>query len=90
MGVGRLGVLRLLAEIDRALAELRGAAREGRAPLQVVPYRGHGTPEALFLSGRVLQGRPIPPASRHDPAWRNLLHTLRRIESGGRSSRRRK
>jgi phosphatidate phosphatase APP1 len=46
-----------------------------------VPYRGHGTTETLYVRGRVLEGTPIPPASEHDTAWRNLANTLRRLET---------
>ncbi len=46
-----------------------------------MPYRGYGTAELLHLQGRVLRGPPIPPARAEDRVWRNLLHTLRRIES---------
>ena len=35
----------------------------------------------LHLQGRVLEGRPIPPATATDSRWKNVLHVLRRIES---------
>src|SRR5690606_25976409 len=47
----------------------------------VVGYRGYGTPEDVFVSGRVLRGRPIGPAAEQDPWWRNLANTYRRMES---------
>jgi phosphatidate phosphatase APP1 len=50
-------------------------------PLRIVPYRGHGTREMLYLKGRVLRGAPIPAASARDSAWRNFVNTLRRLES---------
>src|SRR5690606_14083296 len=55
--------------------------RRGSGPYRIVPYRGHGTSDTLFVRGRVLQGHPIPPASEHDSAWRNLANTIRRLET---------
>ncbi len=72
----------LLAEAEAAVDWARHQVRgPDRGPLRIVPYRGHGTRERLYLRGRVLRGDPIPAASAEDSAWRNLLHTLRRLES---------
>lgn len=64
--------------VDWLVHQVRGS---DRGPLRIVPYRGHGTREMLYLKGRVLRGAPIPAASEHDSAWRNLVHTIRRLES---------
>lgn len=47
----------------------------------IIPYLGHGTPEQLFIHGRVLQHKNISAASDNDTLWRNLLNTYRRLES---------
>lgn len=44
-------------------------------------YRGHGTADKLYVSGRVFVGDPIPPATAHDAAFRNLWSTVRRLGS---------
>ena len=70
----------LVGEAESAVDWLRYRRREP-GPFRIVPYRGHGTTDTLYVRGRVLEGKPIPPASEHDSAWRNLAHTLRRLES---------
>ncbi len=47
----------------------------------IVPYRGFGTPERLFLRGRVLENKGITPAAEDDSIWDNLLNMYRRFES---------
>lgn len=47
----------------------------------IVPYRGYGTPQQLYLRGRVLQDAGIAPARETDSVWRNLLNMYRRFES---------
>ncbi|MGH7445684.1 MAG: App1 family protein, partial [Longimicrobiales bacterium] len=56
------------------------ATRAGRAT-QIVGYRGFGTATETFVSGRVLLGRALTAATEHDPWWRNLANTYRRMES---------
>ena len=75
---------RLLARLESSLDLLRRRARrhrKGHRPLRIISYRGHGTARRLHLKGRVLEGRPIPPATATDSRWKNILHVLRRIES---------
>jgi phosphatidate phosphatase APP1 len=50
-------------------------------PLQVLPYRGYGTRERLFLAGRVLEDEPIAVSKADDSLWKNLANTWKRIES---------
>jgi phosphatidate phosphatase APP1 len=71
---------RLLGELDSAADWLR-YRRRSNGPFRIVPYRGHGTTETLRVRGRVLQGKPIPPATDKDSAWRNLGNTIRRLET---------
>src|SRR5690606_36995378 len=79
----RSRALRVLSEFEAIVDWARHHARRARGggPFRIEPYRGHGTRERLVLRGRVLEGEPIPPADEKDSAWRNLVHTLRRIES---------
>lgn len=50
-------------------------------PLKIVAYRGYGTPEKLYLKGRVLEDEGIVSAREHDSIWDNLLNMYRRFES---------
>jgi phosphatidate phosphatase APP1 len=74
---------RVLGEVgamaDWARDRVRG--QRGAGPFRVVVYRGHGTDRVLHLRGRVLEGPAIPAATAEDSAWRNFVHTIRRIDS---------
>jgi phosphatidate phosphatase APP1 len=77
-----------LSGFTRALgSRVRGAARHlarkvgGTSPYEIVPYRGHGSDERLYIHGRVLQSESIGPAADADSTWRNLLNTWKRLES---------
>jgi phosphatidate phosphatase APP1 len=77
-----------LSSFTRALSsQVRGVARDlthalrGNAPYEIVPYRGHGTAQRLYIHGRVLQSVQIAPAAKADSTWRNLLNTWKRLES---------
>lgn len=79
---------RLLLELatfaERGLDALKGrlaAAFDRDDPLQILPYRGYGTPERLTLQGRVLQDEPVGKARREASIWRNLGDTWKRFES---------
>jgi phosphatidate phosphatase APP1 len=71
---------RVISEVESAVDWVRFRHRRD-GPFRIVPYRGHGTTETLYVRGRVLEGKPIPPASEHDSAWRNLANTVRRLET---------
>lgn len=76
----RRGVVgRLARELGTALDAVRATSAD-RAT-QIVGYRGFGTASEAFVSGRVLLGRALTPATEHDPWWRNLANTYRRMES---------
>ena len=53
----------------------------GRNPMMILPYRGYGTPDRMFLRGRVLEDRHIPAAEDDDSAWENLLNMWRRANT---------
>lgn len=53
----------------------------GPGPVKIVPYRGYGRPERLYLRGRVIEDKHIPEAERNDNLWENLLNMYKRLES---------
>ncbi len=56
--------------------------RAGRmSPIEILPYRGHGTRNELFLKGRVLETLGLPPPSADDSWRRNLRNMARRFLS---------
>jgi len=63
----------------------RSAGAIGRAidrdPIQIVGYRGYGTPERALVLGRVLQDEGVRAPTAAQSRWRNLIASLRRIES---------
>jgi phosphatidate phosphatase APP1 len=74
---------RMLGESEALLDWAKYRFRRRRAPghYHIQAYRGHGTAERLFLSGRVFEGLPIPAANAADATMRNLWHTVRRLGS---------
>ncbi len=74
----------MVAGVEAAVDRLRyrGGADAGRSRAsRVVPYDGYGTPDALSLFGRVLNGAPLAPARDGAGAWENLVATYRRFET---------
>ncbi len=51
------------------------------SPIEILPYRGHGTRNELFLKGRVLETLGLPPPSADDSWRRNLRNMARRFLS---------
>lgn len=77
---GLRAVARIVSEVESAVDRVRARGRR-EGPFRIVPYRGHGTTQTLYVRGRVLEGKPIPPADERDSAWRNLVNTVRRLET---------
>jgi len=50
-------------------------------PLQIVTYRSYGTPNRLYVKGRVLVDKGITRSEANDTLWENLLNMYRRFES---------
>lgn len=48
---------------------------------EILPYRGHGTSERIFLKGRVLEESGITRSSQDDSLWDNLRNMIRRFGS---------
>lgn len=53
----------------------------GPSPIKIVTYRGYGSPERLYLRGRVLEDKHIPEAEANDNLWENLVNMYKRMES---------
>src|SRR5919202_1922152 len=65
---------------DRLKFQLK--LRTGRlGPIEVLPYRGHGTRRALFMKGRVLEKKGITRSSTSDTVGTNLRNMVRRFAS---------
>ena len=75
-----LGLFGELAWQARRTAGAIGRAID-RDPIQIVGYRGYGTAERSLVLGRVLQNEGIRAPEASQSRWRNLLASLRRIES---------
>src|SRR4029453_8973609 len=75
-----LGVLGELAWQARRTAGAIGRAID-RDPAQIVGYRGYGTADRALVLGRVLQDEGVRAPQPAQSAWRNLMASLRRIES---------
>ncbi len=70
--------------VEERLDRLRFGIRRrtGRlSPIEIVPYRGHGTRDELFLKGRVLETLGLPPSTAEDSWRRNLRNMGRRFLS---------
>ena len=79
-GLAHRGLLEAEEEIDEMMERLR--ARVGRFdPVMIQPYRGFGTPDELWLQGRVLENENIPEAGAEDSMLRNLLSMALRFET---------
>lgn len=56
--------------------------RTGRlGPVEVLPYRGYGTSQTLFMKGRVLERKGITRSSADDTVGANLRNMIRRFAS---------
>jgi phosphatidate phosphatase APP1 len=51
------------------------------SPLWIQPYRGFGTSDKVYIKGRVLEGKPIRPASVRDNMLTNLVRSFQRFDS---------
>jgi phosphatidate phosphatase APP1 len=70
--------------LERCIDRLRFGLkrRAGRiGPIEILPYRGYGTRDKLFLKGRVLETVGIRPPSVTDSRRRNLRNMVRRFLS---------
>ena len=75
-----IGLFGELAWQARRTAGALGRAID-RDPIQLVGYRSYGTAERVLVLGRVLQNEGIHAPIAMQSRWRNLVASLRRIES---------
>ncbi len=69
---------RVLDGATALLHRARAGVSSGGAA-RIRPYRGYGTSDTLYLTGRVLRGDPPPSSHADDSRWRNLRHVFRRL-----------
>jgi phosphatidate phosphatase APP1 len=50
-------------------------------PLQILPYHGYGTPQEIFMKGRLLEEREIMQLEDQDTVWKNILNMYQRFRS---------
>jgi len=77
-------ITHLAADTEKHMDTLRYRmhyALGGLGPVKILTYRGYGTPERLYLRGRVVEDKQIPEAEKNDKFWENLLYMYRRLES---------
>src|SRR5687768_11060713 len=75
-----IGLFGELAWQARRSAGVVGRALD-RDPVQIVGYRGYGTAARALVLGRVLQDEGVRAPQPTQSRWRNLIASLRRIES---------
>lgn len=68
------------ARLDAARFQLK-LRNQWLQPLEIQPYRGHGTSDVLYLKGRVLEYRDTSGASEEGSVWDNIVHMYRRFAS---------
>lgn len=66
--------------LDEAMFSFRKRLRLND-PLQIVPYRSYGTPNGLYIKGRVLEDKQVRRSSATDSWLDNLLSMYQRFES---------
>lgn len=77
-------LLNLAAGIEEGYDALALRLRKrlnGDEPLQIVAYRSYGTPNRLYVKGRVLKDKGLRTATDKDTIWNNLLAMYKRFES---------
>ncbi len=78
------GAVAIGRELERRFDRLKFDLRRRRGwarPAEVRPYRGHGTARALYMKGRVLEGKGITRSSEADTIRTNLRNMARRFLS---------
>ena len=77
-------LVHLVANAEERFDELKYRlvyALGGPDPIKIVPYRGYGNRQRLYLKGRVLEDQGIIESRDNDSLWNNLVNMYRRIES---------
>jgi phosphatidate phosphatase APP1 len=66
--------------VDAWMFELRSRL-EGDSRLQIVTYKSYGTPNRVYIKGRVLEDKQITQSTAKDSIWNNLLSMYKRFDS---------
>jgi phosphatidate phosphatase APP1 len=80
----RQAMKELINKADDRFDALRGrlSSRWQRSdPIQIVPYRGFGTAEKLYLRGRVLEDEGVNESADEATLWQNAVNMFLRFES---------
>lgn len=73
-------ILKAEEKLDFLTFKLKDKLRLNK-PLQIMTYRSYGTPERLYVKGRVLVDKGITQSEEQDTTWENILNMYRRFES---------
>lgn len=76
-------LLKVLTAVENRYdaAKFRRRQRRGLGKLQIMPFIGYGTPDALFLKGRVLRDKGIHPPMDTASVFTNLADMYKRFQS---------
>jgi phosphatidate phosphatase APP1 len=76
--------LRMLAAAEDQFDRLKFKLKQklgALGPVRILPFRGYGTRQRLWIRGRVLEDSGISDFHEHADTWENLLNMWRRYES---------
>ena len=78
------GLQKIVGSTERYIDKLRYSKNPQSDLLpddvEIVPYRGYGTANSVFLKGRLLKDKDIQSAPK-DSTWKNIRNTYKRFES---------
>jgi phosphatidate phosphatase APP1 len=67
-------------KMDRVTFNLRRRLKLIK-PLQIITYRSYGTPERLYLKGRLIANKGITAPVEEHSSWRNLVNMYKRFQT---------
>jgi len=71
----------ILREAAADLRRVAGSPGSAGDPYEIVAYRGYANESRALVHGRVLESPNFSAATANDSLWRNLINTLKRVES---------
>ncbi|QHT69671.1 DUF2183 domain-containing protein [Rhodocytophaga rosea] len=77
-------LMRVASNADDRFDKLKYRLRQrlgNLGPVMILPYRGFGNANEIYLKGRVLKDKGIVAAGDNDTVWQNLLSTYKRFAS---------
>lgn len=84
MSIFRKDILRRLSNIDDRMDQLKHQFNQRLGlyrPIQIIPYRGFGNADELYLKGRVLEDKGIRLPEDDDSFLENILAMYKRFQS---------